>query len=287
MSEYIRALSSSGIRVHNNRISKADLAKAVEVLSGYGDVEGDEPGQKDIDRLKGILDKSKGDPEKAKKLAQNVAKTIKEADKAIRRAKAAKLVFQGKLAEEIYDIFMEAASQQPEKAAAAVDPALSKAYLSKLYKKHDDLFEEIKEKMEGVIETLDWYDDMIDKITMLKKIAKDIEKIEMSVSVSEASDAKTEEDFDKLYTYDSSIISEVFDPESQAGMLETYGADLKKVLEISKKHPKRVWTMIDGDEGMYLVQGYHLVNRIYYVITKEEAKSEDEEYLFDSYESEE
>jgi hypothetical protein len=33
---------------------------------------------------------------------------------------------------------------------------------------------------------------------------------------------------------------------------------------------------------MYLVQGLHYVNRIYYVITNEEAKSEFEEYLIDS-----
>lgn len=98
---------------------------------------------------------------------------------------------------------------------------------------------------------------------------------------------KTEADFDKRYTYDTSVVSTEFDPESQAGMLETYGDDLKLVLKINKKTPMRVWTMVDGDDGMYLLQGYHLVNRIYYVITNEKAKSEDEEYLIDSYESEE
>ena len=67
-------------------------------------------------------------------------------------------------------------------------------------------------------------------------------------------------------------------------MLETYGADLKLVLKINKKTTLRVWTMVDGDDGMYLIAGYHLVNRIYYVITNEEAQSEDEEYLIDSYE---
>ena len=98
---------------------------------------------------------------------------------------------------------------------------------------------------------------------------------------------RTEEDFDKRYTYDTTVVSTEFDPDSQAGMLETYGADIKLVLDIANKTPLRVWTMVDGDDGMYLVQGYHLVNRIYYVITNEEAQSEDEEYLIDSYESEE
>lgn len=92
---------------------------------------------------------------------------------------------------------------------------------------------------------------------------------------------KTETDFDKLYTYDKTITSKEFET---AGMLETFGDDLKLVLDIANKTPMRVWTMVDGDDGMYLVQGYHLVNRIYYVITTEDAQSEDEEYLIDSYE---
>jgi hypothetical protein len=94
----------------------------------------------------------------------------------------------------------------------------------------------------------------------------------------------TEADFDKHYTYDTTIVSTEFDPESQAGMLETYGDDMQTVLEINKKSPLRVWTMVDGDDGMYLLQGLHYVNRIYYVITNEEAKSENEEYLIDNYE---
>jgi hypothetical protein len=96
----------------------------------------------------------------------------------------------------------------------------------------------------------------------------------------------TEEDFDKRYTYDTTAVSTEFDPESQIGMLETYGDDVKLAIKIANKTPLRVWTMVDGDDGMYLVQGYHLVNRIYYVITNEEAQSEDEEYLIESYDDE-
>ena len=93
----------------------------------------------------------------------------------------------------------------------------------------------------------------------------------------------TEIDFDRKYTYDDSIVSENFETK---GMLETFGSDYDQVLEINEKDPMRLWTMIDGDDGMYLVQGYHIVNRIYYVVTKEQAESEFEEYLIDSYESE-
>ena len=84
--------------------------------------------------------------------------------------------------------------------------------------------------------------------------------------------------FDETYTVDNSIKSEFFD--SNQGMLETFGDDLKLATEINKKTPLRVWTAIDSDNGdVVLVNGFHFVNRIYYVITKENAKNENEEYL--------
>lgn len=93
----------------------------------------------------------------------------------------------------------------------------------------------------------------------------------------------TEVDFDRKYTMDRTVKSTEFDNESQAGMLETYGDDVKQVMRIANTDPLRVWTMVDGDDGMYLVQGFHLVNRIYYVITQERAENENEEYLFELY----
>lgn len=97
----------------------------------------------------------------------------------------------------------------------------------------------------------------------------------------------TEEDFDNKYTYDTTIVSTEFDPESQAGMLETYGDDMLQVRAINKISPMRLWTMVDGEHGMYLLQGLHYVNRLYYVVTNEEAESEDEEYLIDLYDQDE
>ena len=93
----------------------------------------------------------------------------------------------------------------------------------------------------------------------------------------------TETDFDKIYTYDETVKSKVFDPESQLGMFETYGVDIKYVMEMDSKHPKKVWTMVDGDDGMYLVSGFHHVNRIYYVITNEDCVGESEEYQIEEY----
>jgi hypothetical protein len=45
---------------------------------------------------------------------------------------------------------------------------------------------------------------------------------------------------------------------------ETYGDELDYVLQQDERH---VWTEMDGDNGVYIVNGYHLVNRIQYYIT--------------------
>lgn len=98
---------------------------------------------------------------------------------------------------------------------------------------------------------------------------------------------KTEDDFDRKYTMDSTVKSIAMCPESQVGMLETYDEDYQTVKRIYEQNPLRVWTMVDCDNGMCLIQGLHHVNRIYYMITVEPAENEFEEYLFDEYEGEE
>ena len=45
---------------------------------------------------------------------------------------------------------------------------------------------------------------------------------------------------------------------------ETYGDELDYVTQQDERF---VWTEIDGDNGVYIVNGYHLVNRIQYYIT--------------------
>jgi len=52
-------------------------------------------------------------------------------------------------------------------------------------------------------------------------------------------------------------------------LFETYGIELGYVLATADIKPAHVWTLIDGDVGTYVVSGYHLVNRIAYLITKE------------------
>lgn len=50
---------------------------------------------------------------------------------------------------------------------------------------------------------------------------------------------------------------------------ETYGQELDYVLSVADTAPRRVWTLVDGDDGnLYIVDGYHLVNRVNYFITE-------------------
>ena len=47
---------------------------------------------------------------------------------------------------------------------------------------------------------------------------------------------------------------------------ETYGEEYEFV---KAQDPNTIWTEVDGEEGTYIVSGWHYVNRIHYYITKE------------------
>ena len=55
---------------------------------------------------------------------------------------------------------------------------------------------------------------------------------------------------------------------------ETYGDE---VLFVCEQPNATVWTEMDGDEGVYIVAGYHLANRICYYVT--EIPWTDDEYV--------
>jgi hypothetical protein len=85
---------------------------------------------------------------------------------------------------------------------------------------------------------------------------------------------------DTEYEYDESIISEEFDPESQPGMLETYGEDVQQVEDITRDSYRNLWTVVDcEDDKVHVVAGVADQDAIYYIITKQEWKSENEDYL--------
>ena len=68
---------------------------------------------------------------------------------------------------------------------------------------------------------------------------------------------------------------------------ETYGEELDYVLSIADTDPKRVWTLVEGDDSnLYITSGYHLVNRLNYFITKNPCELEYEETPYLIYEEE-
>jgi hypothetical protein len=73
----------------------------------------------------------------------------------------------------------------------------------------------------------------------------------------------------KFYTYDAWV--DTFKPIknhlTKHGELhfETYGEEVEFVQKADNKY---IWTEVDGDEGTYIMAGYHWVNRIHYYITE-------------------
>jgi hypothetical protein len=72
----------------------------------------------------------------------------------------------------------------------------------------------------------------------------------------------------------------------ETDLFETYGIELGYVLATADLKPAHVWTLIDGDVGTYVVNGYHLVNRIAYLITKEPFEGDFLEVLDSEYSEE-
>lgn len=80
----------------------------------------------------------------------------------------------------------------------------------------------------------------------------------------------TEDEFDDRYQ----LVPNHLNPnaswacgENGGCLFETYGEELEFV---RRQDPNRIWTFVDGDDGdQYVVSGYHLVNRIGYLISTE------------------
>jgi hypothetical protein len=78
----------------------------------------------------------------------------------------------------------------------------------------------------------------------------------------------TEDEFDTQYP----LVTNHLNPHASwafgndAGCLfETHGEELAFVCG---QDPQTIWTLVDGDDGnQYLVSGYHLVNRIGYLVS--------------------
>ena len=78
----------------------------------------------------------------------------------------------------------------------------------------------------------------------------------------------TEDEFDDRYP----LITNHLNPDASwvigdgpGCLFETYGEELDFILT---QDPRTIWTFVDGDDGnQYVMSGYHLVNRIGYLIS--------------------
>jgi len=63
-------------------------------------------------------------------------------------------------------------------------------------------------------------------------------------------------------------------------MYETYGEEFERVKEVLAKSPKKIWTLIDNNNGWFgIVAGFYIVNRVGYLISENEWSDENEEYV--------
>jgi len=84
----------------------------------------------------------------------------------------------------------------------------------------------------------------------------------------------TEDQFDEQFT----LVENHIDNNASWGgaMFETFGEELDYVRMKAQKG-NNVWTIIEGDDdSMFIVNGVHFVNRIGYLITREEWTEETE-----------
>ena len=75
------------------------------------DSKGEQPGEKDIQRIRDMKKKAGDDMGKLKQLAFNMAKAITDKDKAVRRAAAADQILKGKEADIVAETFLARADE--------------------------------------------------------------------------------------------------------------------------------------------------------------------------------
>jgi hypothetical protein len=58
-------------------------------------------------------------------------------------------------------------------------------------------------------------------------------------------------------------------------LFETYGTDALLVADMNKYDSRKVWTLVENDGALSIVNGFHLVNRIGHFITDEPYKGDE------------
>lgn len=60
-------------------------------------------------------------------------------------------------------------------------------------------------------------------------------------------------------------------------LFETYGEDYKRVINTDSSY---IWTVVDCDGKLYLSPGFHIVNRMNYIICKNPWKEGQRDYFY-------
>jgi hypothetical protein len=89
--------------------------------------------------------------------------------------------------------------------------------------------------------------------------------------------------FDNFFELFRPIKNHLDDNAAQEGcMFETYGEELHYIHEFAKENSDRVWTLMEDDDGnLCIVNGFHLVNRLGYILTEEKFDEKIEYYVYD------
>lgn len=76
-------------------------------------------------------------------------------------------------------------------------------------------------------------------------------------------------DFDKFES-DFKLKKNKFDKDAafDGYMFETYGEELNFIEKENQKNPQKIWTVLDVDGDLIVVNGYHVVDRFGYFISK-------------------
>lgn len=57
------------------------------------------------------------------------------------------------------------------------------------------------------------------------------------------------------------------EPPYSGYMFETYGKELDYINDYAVRNPNYIWTLIEAENKMYIISGYHTINRFGYFIT--------------------
>lgn len=89
----------------------------------------------------------------------------------------------------------------------------------------------------------------------------------------------TEDEFEERFIPKQNHLRGEDEASFSGWMYETYGEELDFVRSQSQGH---VWTIVENDEVLTLLPGYHRVNRLGYILTENPWKTGDEEVVFDT-----